>query len=143
MQQLTNKFNTDLEGLRGFAAIGVMLAHGLGLDILDVEYKGQGIIPYFSFGGLAVLLFFVLSGYVITSSTNFVSTFNIRKFYLKRSIRLYPIYLFSFALIAIFLGFSYKPIVTVFNILFLQNDHSYFGISFPVDRSNSPSWSLN
>lgn len=143
MQNPSKKFNKDLEGLRGFAAIGVMLVHGLGLNLLDAEYKGQGLIPYFSVGKLAVLLFFVLSGYVITSSTNFDITFNTKEYLLKRLIRLYPIYLFSFILIAIFLGFTFKPIGTLYNILFLQNDHAYFGLHCPVEVKNGPSWSLN
>src|SRR5690606_29867326 len=58
-------FNISLEGLRGICAMGVLFAHGLAQDWLDEKYSPSGIIPYFSFGSLAVYIFFMLSGYVI------------------------------------------------------------------------------
>lgn len=74
------KYNNSFDGIRGFAVILVGLFHG--------SYG------YFPGGFIGVDLFFVLSGYLITSLLHieYVSsgTLNLSRFYLRRALRLIP-----------------------------------------------------
>lgn len=71
-----------LDGIRGLAILLVVLFHNF------------GFMSYFSFGWLGVDLFFVLSGFLITSilmrslgQKNFL-----RNFYMRRVLRIFPLY---------------------------------------------------
>jgi peptidoglycan/LPS O-acetylase OafA/YrhL len=78
-----------LDGLRGLAALGVVLFH------FTVEYhkkivdspKPAVTVP---FGGAGVFLFFVLSGFVIFISLDHVK--RLRDFVVSRATRMYPAY---------------------------------------------------
>lgn len=80
-----------VDGLRGVAALSVLLFH-LGRDYLG--------LPILEYGRLGVVIFFVLSGFVICHSfTNKKVTASfVGRFALRRSIRLDPVYWFSIAL---------------------------------------------
>ncbi|MDX2359905.1 MAG: acyltransferase [Crocinitomicaceae bacterium] len=74
----------NLNGLRFFAALSVMIYHFFGIDVIN--------------GHFGVVLFFVLSGFLITyllleekSQTNNIA---IRKFYIRRILRIWPLYFF-------------------------------------------------
>jgi peptidoglycan/LPS O-acetylase OafA/YrhL len=71
-----------LDGLRGLAIL------------LVVFYHNFGFINYFFFGWLGVDLFFVLSGYLITSILlNDLGSKNyLRNFYMRRVLRIFPLY---------------------------------------------------
>ncbi|RWU08607.1 acyltransferase family protein [Pedobacter chitinilyticus] len=135
-------FNTSLEGLRGICAIGVLLAHGFAKSWLDKNYSPPSLIPYFSFGSLAVYIFFMLSGYVIGLTVLKMQSFQTPSFYKKRLIRLYPIYLLTF-LSLLWLGTDTSTWQTIGNMLMLQNSRDYFGIHIPVISNLAPIWSLN
>jgi peptidoglycan/LPS O-acetylase OafA/YrhL len=86
----------ELDGARGIAALAVVIAHYFG----EVENALYGL----SFGWMGVTLFFVLSGFLIGSiilerkdSTNFFPVF-----YIRRALRICPIY---FLVLAVTLGF--------------------------------------
>jgi peptidoglycan/LPS O-acetylase OafA/YrhL len=90
-----------IDALRGIAALAVALYH---IDLVSLA-KSDGIISsllnaLFHYGYLGVSIFFVISGFVIASSTaNGPITFGyFGKFILKRSIRLDPTYWSSIAL---------------------------------------------
>lgn len=84
MTELTAKrpYYPALDGLRGLAILLVVLYHNF------------GFINYSIFGWIGVDLFFVLSGYLITrillSSLN--SPHYARNFFLKRILRIFPLY---------------------------------------------------
>jgi peptidoglycan/LPS O-acetylase OafA/YrhL len=85
------RFHT-IDALRFFAFLKVYLLH--------IPLQGQ--FPFFSFlksgGGIGVSFFFVLSGFLITYLLVFEKAqkgqINLRKFFIRRSLRIYPIFFF-------------------------------------------------
>lgn len=98
----------QLDGLRAFAVISVMLFH-LG-------------IPFFSAGWLGVPLFFVLSGFLITGIliNNKNKPHRFKNFYIRRSLRIFPLYYFYILVVFFVLHLSRssrsKSLVVVSNI---------------------------
>ncbi|MGB3710915.1 MAG: acyltransferase [Erythrobacter sp.] len=87
------KFNTGAHGLRGIAALMVMLAHIFG-GTAEHIYSDSG--SYVSLverpwllGIHGVELFFVISGYVIWPSAQ---RYSFKQFFLRRFFRLYPLF---------------------------------------------------
>ena len=88
------KFNFDLEALRGVAAITVVWGHLIIIrPSLDPLFQPAGLWSYAPPAHLSVLVFFVLSGYVIGLAhavpLTLATTLNYLK---KRFVRIYPIY---------------------------------------------------
>ena len=82
-----------LNGLRAIAAISVLISH--------ISYKGMADfgLPFqlnLPMAGYGVTLFFVISGFLITylllQELNVSNSVNIRKFYYRRILRIWPIY---------------------------------------------------
>jgi peptidoglycan/LPS O-acetylase OafA/YrhL len=72
-----------LDGMRGVAAISVMLMHAS-------EYLDHDLLPQAS---IAVDFFFVLSGFVIAHAYGERASMGLAKFMSRRMVRLYPMYL--------------------------------------------------
>ncbi|MEJ6348368.1 acyltransferase family protein [Holzapfeliella sp. He02] len=121
------RYLTGIDGLRALAVIGVILYH-----INPNQFIG---------GYLGVLIFFVLSGYFITSHLikNFENnTFSFRNFYSKRVKRIYPqlvsvlaltstyILLFQRNLLAQLYQIVVTNLVGVYNFWQIFNGQSYF-----------------
>ncbi len=111
---LQNTYQPHLDGLRGVAIILVILAHiGLGR-----------IIP----GGFGVSLFFFISGLLITGllikEDSNTKTINLKNFYFRRIIRLYPALLFmtvlSVALLLIFHS-RIQPLAILSSLFYFAN----------------------
>ena len=137
----TTSFNYSLEALRGFAALVVVLCHSL-YPSADPTYQLHGIWQYPMPGHLSVLIFFILSGYVIgITNKKPIITFNERKEYLrKRIVRIYPLYFISIIItvaVAASIGIHYKTSVVIGYLLFLQS------LAVEVPTVNSPVWSLS
>ncbi len=105
----------NLNGLRFFAALFVIIHHIEQFkQILGIKnYTHQNYIRVL--GQAGVILFFVLSGFLITYlllvedfKTN---TINIKGFYIRRALRIWPLYFFI-----ILLGFFVFPYIHVFQI---------------------------
>jgi peptidoglycan/LPS O-acetylase OafA/YrhL len=101
----------QLDGLRGVAVLMVVAFH-----FLDNQYAGLDLNPVekflqktTSFGWTGVDLFFILSGFLIGSILlkNRGSKFFFRTFYIRRLLRIIPIY---YVLLAIFFGIHYTPL---------------------------------
>lgn len=77
-----------LDGLRGVAAIMVVLFHAQGLNRVDLTFPSAY---------LAVDLFFMLSGFVIAHAyeKKLKSGLSVWRFFKIRAVRLYPLYLFG------------------------------------------------
>jgi len=89
----------ELEGLRGLCALSVLLSH-LSYDSTGFRTGGASHFPGYpadfiaSFGSIGVLIFFVLSGFVIgTSTTEAFSKQAVKLYFRRRLLRLYPIYI--------------------------------------------------
>lgn len=139
-----------LNGIRALAALSVLLVH------LD-EYKWRlnleipPMFPKVLLNGInAVIMFFVLSGFLITylllSEINKTGTVNVRKFYARRILRIWPVYY-----LLIFLGLTVFPLIIqvsqyqgnfapqplqpihiVLYLLFIPNAVGFLGGAFPV-----------
>lgn len=83
----------QLDGLRALAVISVMLFH-LG-------------VPFFSAGWLGVPMFFVLSGFLITGIliNNKEKTHRFKNFYIRRSLRIFPLYYFYILVVFLFCAY--------------------------------------
>jgi peptidoglycan/LPS O-acetylase OafA/YrhL len=142
---LTNHKLTQLEAVRGFAAAYVVIHHAH-----LAPNSGAGRLLYF--GQEAVVLFFLLSGFVIqysvTSRTR--SGIDVRTYLLHRFRRIYP--LLIFALIAAYVSASIemqRPAEVrwqslLANMAMLQDVPGLKrGVWFEPYRGNSPLWSLS
>jgi len=118
---------TKLDGLRGLLSLVVALNHSFlilwipafanvwGQNVFkftDLQSKLQQIFMMLGNGGVAVTMFFVLSGLVMGGSLSKIEI-NLKgtvSFYAKRMTRLYPAYLFLIVFSALYmrLGFVYR-----------------------------------
>lgn len=140
------RFNNALEALRGVAALFVLFAHALVTSpTADPAYRLSGIWQYTTPSHLSVIIFFLLSGYVIGLSNPLpIKTNAERKLYLKkRFVRLYPIYLIAIGLTVV-VATLYQNVLSlgfIKNIagclVFLQ------GLVVDVPKFNQPIWSLS
>ena len=98
---MSKKFYTSLEGFRGIAVMMVLISHFI------VIFHFPQLI-FLKFGNLGVTFFFVLSGFLISEILirdidNKVSRKKILKnFYVRRVIRIFPIYYLAIILLSIF-----------------------------------------
>ncbi|MFB2975627.1 acyltransferase family protein [Microseira sp. BLCC-F43] len=122
-----SSYDYNLEGIRGLAALSVASFHVLFLkNFLDPTYHPNIYFGYLQAGRSAVLLFFVLSGYVIgLTTTKEFSIQQLRNYISRRSIRILPIYVIAICLallaepnekLSIVLGnyFFYKILINTF-----------------------------
>src|ERR1700744_3208005 len=86
-----------LEAIRGFAAVYVVIYHFVGFTVLQDKFPAIAKL-LFRFGQEAVILFFLLSGFVIYLSVATKPDTSFKKFFLKRLVRIYPILIISFIL---------------------------------------------
>jgi len=91
---LGTKYFASLDGLRAISVMGVIWAHTAG--------GGAG---YFPGGHLGVELFFAISGFLITTlllrEHTKTGTINLKGFYARRSLRIFPLY---YAVLLIYVG---------------------------------------
>lgn len=127
MNNQPDKRFTKLDGIRGLLSIVVALNHSFLVIAIpsfanvwnqniwhftDFQSKLQQIFMLMGNGGAAVTLFFIMSGFVLGLSMNKMNfdSISIINFYIKRIIRLYPVYLLILVLTAIYMwtAFSYQ-----------------------------------
>lgn len=88
-----------LDGLRAVAVLVVMVAHG-SVRMLDTESRYGG-------GGLGVQIFFVLSGFLITTlllaEHQQHGKISLKDFYIRRALRIWPLYYAVLGLYALLL----------------------------------------
>lgn len=91
----------NLDSIRFIAAAMVYLQHGISTSYQYLPIKGtfwEKLLNIISNGGTGVSIFFVLSGFLITylliSEHNLNSKISIKNFYLRRVLRIWPLYFF-------------------------------------------------
>ncbi|HEY0319595.1 MAG TPA: acyltransferase [Pyrinomonadaceae bacterium] len=121
-----------LNGLRFFAALLVVFSH---VELLK-EYHGysnmQSNLAVYELGRMGVTFFFVLSGFLITylllAEKKSAGTISIRKFYIRRVLRIWPLYF-----LLILLAFFVLPRFAFFDIpRFTADLPVYFKYTFPL-----------
>ncbi|MCF8255194.1 MAG: acyltransferase [Bacteroidia bacterium] len=134
-----------LDALRGFAAIYVAIGHWTHTN----DYTPEIIKEIFRYGQQAVILFFLLSGFVIYIATMSARRQTFKEYFTKRFRRIYPIMILAFIL-SFVVAFADGMFAQRFNwgsfigtSLMLQ-DYSTGkpGIWFYYFMGNSPLWSL-
>lgn len=95
----------NLDSIRFFAALMVFLQHGISRSYKYLNIQGTVIEKFLnaiSNGGTGVSIFFVLSGFLITylilSEIELTGKFSLKNFYIRRILRIWPLY---FAVVAI------------------------------------------
>lgn len=93
---------TELDGLRGLAALSVFVSHFIGVfSVTSLTLKKISNTPIHLLwnGEGAVFLFFLLSGFVLTLPyVRQKDKLNLFPFYVKRIFRIYPAFFFAFIL---------------------------------------------
>src|SRR5262245_59932952 len=86
----------NLNGLRFIAALAVIIHH---IEQQKADFclpNSFGAAPIQLFGELGVVLFFVLSGFLLTylllEEEKTTATIGIRNFYIRRILRIWPLY---------------------------------------------------
>lgn len=111
---------SGLNGIRAIAAIGVLLSH-INLALINFGIKGISLFGFdssgrqasWSLGEHGVTMFFVLSGFLISylllKEKDKTDTVNKRKFYIRRILRIWPLYyLFIILSIIVYYLYSYQ-----------------------------------
>ena len=122
---LQNSYYPSLDGLRGIAIIMVVFFH------LHLSWNSS-YLTIFN-GSLGVLIFFVLSGFLITTlcikEKVITKDISLKNFYLRRLLRIFPV-AYLFIIVIIILNYIFKLKISYINIigaaLYLMNFSSYF-----------------
>jgi peptidoglycan/LPS O-acetylase OafA/YrhL len=134
--------NASIQGLRACAALFVILLH----LTPDFPYLGQWL-SNMAAGPGSVMLFFVISGYVIGLTTRRARNDDSRLAYWRRRlIRIGPLYLVGLAFTAIIAAYLQKPLPLkdlIAHLFFLQNNDTYGPFFFAPAWNCGAFWSLN
>ena len=102
------RHNGALDGLRFFAFLLVFFFHAL-------QWSPWGQLPFIRFGYLGVPIFFVLSGFLIggilldlkeKTRPGFGLGAKLKTFYIRRALRIFPVYYLFIAILAVLLAVS-------------------------------------
>jgi peptidoglycan/LPS O-acetylase OafA/YrhL len=131
--------NRNLEALRGYAALFVVFCHMLILHpLFNKDYVPTLLVVLSPTGHFWVLVFFVLSGYVIAVSNKEALTRATIGLYLKkRLVRIFPIYIISIILTLLIGTVNYSWFEVAMNVLMMQV------LLAPQLAENGPAWSLH
>ena len=140
-----------LDALRGIAAMLVVFHHVFAFYSTEIQeacsdwiFSLAVFLSELNF--LAVLFFFILSGFSIALSLNTKSTFDWKKYGARRAKRILPIYFLALALagfIGLFVpGVEVDIVDLIGNVFFLQSPESGSHWVAPF-AGNGPLWSLS
>ncbi|MHB8209551.1 acyltransferase family protein, partial [Mucilaginibacter sp.] len=137
-----------LEAVRGFAAVYIVLNHSLPVPLM---IGGKDFSILFRFGQEAVILFFLLSGFVIQCAFTLSADKSFKTFFSKRFLRIYIplicVFITNYSLDALQSG-AFLPIdfhSLAGNLLMLQNSSFFLKPYVTVGSflGNTPLWSLS
>ena len=146
-QSAPRPIDTSIEGVRGIAAVMVALSHVLSLNLLTPAFPLPRWLRAIEAGHAGVLLFFILSGYLIGwTNSGTLTVPALRTYARRRFVRLGPIYFLAMILtvgVIRYTGFFESGRVILGSFLGLQNFNGYFGFRLNPPMVNGPLWSLN
>jgi peptidoglycan/LPS O-acetylase OafA/YrhL len=113
---------SSLDGIRAISVFIVLIGHA------NSEFHNKLITAIFAGGTLGVYIFFVISGFLITSlllkEKLKTGTISLRNFYIRRSLRILPVaylYLIVLFILRTFFGVNVMPMEFVGCLLFVVN----------------------
>lgn len=132
---------SGLNGLRTIAALSVLISHialsikqfNVSTYLFGLDEKGNPNSWYL--GSMGVTIFFVLSGFLITYLLLLEQekgVINVKKFYIRRILRIWPIYYLYLFISLLFVYFIYNQVdlhSTLFYVFFAANIPFVFGFS--------------
>lgn len=102
----------NLNGLRFFAAFIVLLGHQEQMKSYYLEMDPYLLVKNPDSGQLGVILFFALSGFLITylllMEEAKTKTVSVKDFYIRRVLRIWPLYYFLILLVFFVLRFIFQ-----------------------------------
>ncbi|HCR2010196.1 TPA: acyltransferase [Enterobacter asburiae] len=125
-----------IQALRGIAALMVVLVHFKVYFNMPFYNFGDSL---FSYGGMGVPLFFIISGFVMTYTHNRTGVHESILFIIKRFSRVYPLYFISTILWLIVLKYS-VPTAHEFDN---STDIIKSLLFYPLDARNAPNLGLS
>ncbi len=126
MKYQSIKYFSGLNALRFFAAFLVVLHHA---EQVKLKYGVFNLKEFslFNNGGLAVTFFFVLSGFLITflllKEHAKKNTISIRKFYIRRILRIWPLYF-----LLVLIGTIILPLILSFIDTQFELNYSFYDV---------------
>ncbi len=110
-----------LNGMRAIAAITVIIAHiNIHLNLFGLE-----LLATSDLAGFGVSIFFTLSGFLITylllKEQEQFNRINIAKFYIRRALRIWPLYFFYIVLVLLIVRPNFTPTVLGEYLVFAPN----------------------
>ena len=143
------KYFDNINILRGFAALSILIYHLIDPNKWP-EFPNSGLLLWFRYGWIAVDLFFVISGFVITlsflqrakNSVEFTEQKGFRKkFLFNRLARIIPLYVLTCLIYVVFVNpnliFDHLLKNFFLHLFFLHNLVPEYLFGF-----NPPSWTL-
>lgn len=120
----TSVYFPSLNGVRFIAASLVFVHHFVAIDFVRKKVGYNMESGFFSpMGGTGVTLFFVLSGYLITylllTEYKVENKINIKDFYIRRLLRIWPLYFFTIAINLLYAYFTFTLSTDFFTTKFL------------------------
>jgi peptidoglycan/LPS O-acetylase OafA/YrhL len=137
-----------LEAIRGGAALYVVIHHLFGFTPLS-SLLGPIVRFPFRFGQESVILFFLLSGFVIYLSVHKIKELDFRIYFIKRLRRIYPIAIASILLSIVVAKLNGNSVGNkdyldlIGNLFMLQDLDAKPGLWFGTFLNNFPLWSLS
>jgi len=149
-------YRPELDCLRFFAFLTVFVSHAFSISPEYYTQRGFSsalstwISKAISSGGLGVVLFFVLSSYLITEllirETDRMGSIDIKSFYIRRALRIWPLYFVFLTLIYLILPqesrYSLKTGFFISMLLFVGNWASVFWGGM-AESVAGPLWSIS
>ncbi|MGZ3102042.1 acyltransferase family protein [Streptomyces sp. H72] len=137
---------SSLTGLRWYAALTVFACHIAQQGFFADEQVGSALLHITPLGSMAVSIFFILSGFVLTWSAR--DEDSVPTFWRRRIAKIYPLHLATFGIAALIIFSLSEPVLPggsvwdglVPNILLVQ---SWLPDATLTASFNTPSWSLS
>ncbi|MCP2037678.1 acyltransferase [Chryseobacterium sp. HSC-36S06] len=110
-----------LNGIRAIAALAVVISHTNG----HLGNFGLTTLPYLGLASFGVTIFFTLSGFLITfllfKEIEKTGTIKIKKFYLRRILRIWPLYYFYLLVVLAIVGYAALGKTFIMYLMILPN----------------------